>query len=318
MIYKSLNNLSILSNRCRQLRILLESGLSIKQSIEILIQSDTHSSIQNITENHLNDVLPIQDILPFVDITQFPSLKDILIDFEQFFEQKQTAIKHVIRMLSYPLTLCVALMLLMLMNIMIVIPSYIDLFNAMDIPLPFWITLTINIQNTIKIYSVELVLVCIIAVCIIHFINRPLMRKLIWNTGVPFKTSDIIWTIQFYLKHGYSQQKAIQSLHIKDKSNVKQTIETIKQLFQENQNIATTLEKVLNLSKIEIECLHHSTNNQQLQKNLAMISRELHERESELFKKKCRYCQWIILMMFSIVLIGILNLSMTPILTFQQ
>jgi Type II secretory pathway, component PulF len=168
-------NLSVL---CRQISFMLDAGISISKVIEILSMQQENKSMQLILKDVHKNILKgnsFSDCLLKYD-NYFPSLminmikagensgtlNEIMQKIADYYETQYKFISDLKRAMTYPLIVCIMMLIVLIMAITLVIPSYAQMFLESGAQLPMITKIVIGISNFVSNYFLYLILLFII------------------------------------------------------------------------------------------------------------------------------------------------------------
>lgn len=214
LITKPLSEMEI-SDMCRQIGSMLQSGITVVKALEILLDRDVSPNMK-IVMTYMNKRIKLGN--PFSEVMQesgaFPPLlvsmveageaagntEQIMLRMADYYENQFRTRKNISSALAYPIFLAVLLVVAMLAIFIFIIPQIISIFD--DVEMPLLTRIVIGISNFIMekwLYLIIGAVVIVFAVKILLSIPavKVFMSKRVLHMGKIGRLFGIIYTARF-------------------------------------------------------------------------------------------------------------------------
>lgn len=270
-----------LSNFCKQFSIMISSGISIIDSINIL-KKQNYSTMLKTTLEKINDHLNAGDLLsdamskyPKVFPKFFTSmiyigetsgrLDRVLIEMASYYSRSQLNQKKIKSALAYPITLVVLMVAVLVVIFNFVIPTFIESFTRMDIEMP---AITIALFNFSVFFQSNwqyIALAFIIIVAIIYLVGKTKKGKYFFDMlkvklpifktiNIAVFTSKLTQSLALLLSSGMDIVSSLQSMNkIVDNTYLQKQFQNVIKDVVKGVNLSTALETEMKLSPILIQ-----------------------------------------------------------------
>ncbi|WP_298760622.1 type II secretion system F family protein [uncultured Psychroserpens sp.] len=199
-----------------ELSILLNAGITLKQALELIVNSQKNKKTTSILEDILKRIVngesfseAISNYKDFSDY-EFHSIKigeetgtipKIAEQLGEFYSKKNEQRRQLINALTYPIIILSTAILVVVFMLQFVVPMFQDIFKQQNVELPAITQFVVNLSNMIRDYG-WLILMFIFAFIIVNL----LVRKKIWYKRIK---DNIVIKIPFvgkFLKTVYLSQ----------------------------------------------------------------------------------------------------------------
>lgn len=178
------NNLSVL---CRQISFMLNSGIPISKSIQILSLQSENKILQSILKDIHKNLLEGKSFSQcLAKHYQFPalminmikvgeisgSLNEIMEKLADYYEEEYKFISNLKSAMIYPVIVCIMMIVVLFLALAFVIPGYAQIFLGSGAELPMITQIVIAVSNFLSRYFLWMILFFTIALCFTkHFLK---------------------------------------------------------------------------------------------------------------------------------------------------
>ncbi|MDG5490649.1 type II secretion system F family protein [Psychroserpens sp. SPM9] len=199
-----------------ELSVLLNAGINLKQSLELIINSQKNKKTKIILEAILKAIVNGQSfseaIKPYKDFSDYEyhsikigeetgTMSKIAQQLGDFYAKKNEQRRQLISALTYPTIILTTAILVVIFMLQFVVPMFQDIFKQQNVELPAITQFVVNLSNTIQNYG------WLILLLIFSFIlTNMVVRKKYWYKRIKDRTLIRIPFIGKFLKTMYLSQ----------------------------------------------------------------------------------------------------------------
>ncbi|MCP4049996.1 MAG: hypothetical protein GY730_04750 [bacterium] len=312
---------------CDKLTKLLDSGLDIEKSLEIIYKDESDPEFkekiallssklyygESFTAN-LKIILPDQIPFNFSHLSRIPDLSIFLRELSIYYSEKTSTIKKLISQLTYPCFLIITTMAVFVLLITVILPSYEKFFSNMTIPVPAFLHYMMNITSAVQ---TNLSFIIIIALLIILFFSHKITyhsKNFIYKLFFPYRISDLLWLISIFLQSGTDLKQTLESIYSNNENPFLDKFNYFIREFFSSGDFALKFHKIFSTSSYQKELLLTGEKTGMLHKSLLEIAKDIKLKEQEKLYFILNTIQPSILLFLGIIICFFIYISFIPVL----
>lgn len=331
-------NFSILTNKlkskelsilCNQFSIIISSGINISQAIEILKRQMKNRAVKNAFEKVKKQIdtgetladsfISEKVMFPSIMINMITigeesgSLEEVFKDLAVYFQREYLFSKDLWSALTYPILLCVVTVLVILVLLIKVIPSFSTILLSLKQNLPPLTKLILSISKLLKANYLSIMILSALIIIAIKkvettekgkfykykfLIEAPIIKK-IYLKGIQLK---IIRCMNIVLKSGETAFKAIQlSILCIDNVLIKNKLMMCTEEIMQGDSMLKTIEGTLIFDEMVLAMISIGEETGKLPEMLAKSSEIIDEDVKTLMKTSVKFIEPVMIVSLSMV-----------------
>ena len=315
-----------LSRFCGQLKMLLSSGVSLLEALQIIKTisrySGTDHLIQSVSEGEslasaMRDRFPSLVISSIECAEKTGTLEEVLARLSRYYEERAEVEEKILSALLYPSFVIILCLFSLFILLVFVLPNFKALFQDLGAEMPLYTQIIIGIGETFsKIWYVLFLLLLVVVGFIFRYKKTPAgalkIDQLFLKIKFISREQFILWfrTLGTLLKSGIPIVEALNATVRSSKNLAFQKIVLeIKAGIENGEKLSSLLLRYKMFPVDAIQMIIIAENSGKLDEMLVSIS-DFYEKEKELFIKRFTVMLEPALTLFVGVIVGIITLAM--------
>jgi len=312
---------------CTRLEKLLFTGISIQNSLKIVLKDETAPFYKEKIKAIQTQLLQGQNIIQTLPILlpqhlnfrlssaqHSPNLQLFLKELALYYQTKLKNIQLFLQQISYPLFLSALSFILINIFVFTLFPVYHEFYQEMGLTLPFTLQVIINFTSFIKKNFIILFFFTLLLTTIFASKIHLTIQNLLYSLFFSQNTSDLIWLLAISLQNGFSLKEALSIIEPSPSHPHYTQFQKFKTKFIQSGNFTSCFTTYFPISSYYQELLLNSEKSTIFPDTLLAVAQNLNVQEQQKSLQILKYIQPILLLVIGLLLFLFVYCSFLPLL----